>query len=304
MSGEGAVLTLPAVDAGPGRVRSAWQRLRSSRAALIGAIIVTVFVVLGCIGLALLLVPGLDHTWKAQNLSQARLGPFAPGHLLGTDPNGRDLGARTLVAIGISFGIAITVTILSMAVGLVTGLAAGYYGGKLDTVIRMAIDVAWGFPVILLAVMLAGMMQPGVVTVVLSVALLSWAGVARVIRGYAMSLRTREFVSAARAIGVPSPVIIWKHLLPNVIGPILVLASYYIAVTIVIEAGLSFLSLGVQSPLPSLGQMLDEGRNYLRANPWLVALPGIVLAISVLGFNLLGDGLRDLFDPRMSRPQA
>jgi peptide/nickel transport system permease protein len=158
--------------------------------------------------------------------------------------------------------------------------------------------------VILLAVMLAGMMQPGVLTVVLSVALLSWAGVARVIRSYAMSLRSREFVAAARAIGIPGRIILWRHVLPNVIGPVLVLASYYIAVTIIIEAGLSFLSLGVQSPLPSLGQMLDEGRNYLRLSPWLVVLPGTVLAISVLGFNLLGDGLRDLLDPRMSRPQA
>jgi ABC-type dipeptide/oligopeptide/nickel transport system permease subunit len=303
MSAPASVLSLDG-EAAPGRARAAWRRLRSSRAAFTGAVIVSVFVVLGCIGLVLLLAPGLDATWKDQDLSLARRPPLTPGHLLGTDPNGRDLAARTLVAVGISFGIAITVTVISMVVGLATGLTAGYYGGWLDTVVRMAIDVAWGFPVILLAVMLAGMIQPGVPSIVLSVALLSWAGVARVIRGYALSLRTREFVAAARAIGIPGRVIIWRHLLPNVIGPVLVLGSYYVAVTIIIEAGLSFLALGVQNPLPSLGQMLDEGRNFLRLSPWLVVLPGVVLAISVLGFNLLGDGLRDLLDPRMSRPQA
>jgi len=304
VSADSQALGTLGAPADPGVIRRAWARLRTDRNATVGAILVASLLVLGAIGLVLLWVPGLESTWTRQDLSSVRLGPLSPGHPMGTDPNGRDLLARTLVAVGISLGIAITVTMLSMVVGLAAGLAAGYLGGWVDTIVRVVIDVTWGFPVILLAVMLAGMIQPGVFTVILAVALVSWAGVARVIRGYAMSLRDREFVAVARAIGVPTPRIIWRHLLPNVLGPSLVLASYYIAVTIVIEAGLSFLALGVQSPLPSLGQMLAEGRNFLRLSPWQIVLPGATLAIAVLGFNLLGDGLRDLLDPRMSRPQA
>ena len=156
------------------------------------------------------------------------------------------------------------------------GLVAGYYRGRVDTVIAGLIDVTWGFPIILLAIMFAGIIRPGFTSIILAVALLSWAGIARIIRGYALSLREREFVAAARALGIPGWRIILTHLLPNVTAPILVLASYYIAVTIVIEAGLSFLGLGIQQPVPSLGQMLSEGRNFLRLSAWQTALPGAI----------------------------
>lgn len=294
------VLTAQAVEA----VRRRPRRILKSRSAAIGTVLVTAFVGLGLVGLVLLVIPGLDATWKAQDLGNALQGPLSPGSPLGTDPNGRDLVARTVVAIGVSCVVAIAVTILSLVIGVFAGLVAGYYRGRVDTLIAGLIDVTWGFPIILLAIMFAGMMQPGFTSIILAVALLSWAGIARIIRGYALSLREREFVAAARALGIPGWRIILTHLLPNVTAPILVLASYYIAVTIVIEAGLSFLGLGIQQPVPSLGQMLAEGRNFLRLSAWQTALPGAVLVMAVLGFNLLGDGLRDLLDPRLSRPQS
>jgi len=275
-----------------------------SRSATIGAMIVAIFVGIGCIGLALLTIPGLDASWKDQDLGVALKGPMYDGHILGTDGLGRDLLARVTVGVGVSFFIAFVVTIASLVLGVTVGLIGGYFRGPVDTFFSAMTDVTWGFPVILLAVMFAGMLEPGFATIILAVALLSWAGVARIIRGYALSLREREFVGAAKAIGVPSWQILLVHLLPNVVAPILVLASYYVAVTIVIEAGLSFLGLGVQSPVPSLGAMLSEGRNFIRLSPWQTILPGAVLAFAVLGFNLLGDGLRDLLDPRLSRPQG
>jgi peptide/nickel transport system permease protein len=278
--------------------------LRRSRSASIGSVLVTLFLALGLVGIVMLVVPGFAAAWKGQDLASTLKGPLTSGHVLGTDPNGRDLLARALVGIGVSCIVAIAVTLLSLIFGVTAGLVAGYYRGRIDTVIGGLIDLTWGFPIILLAIMLAGMLQPGFVTIILAVALLSWAGIARIIRGYALSLREREFVAAAKALGIPGWRIIVSHLLPNVIAPILVLASYYIAVTIVIEAGLSFLGLGIQQPVPSLGQMLSDGRNFLRLSPWQTTLPGSILVVAVLGFNLLGDGLRDLFDPHLTRPQA
>jgi peptide/nickel transport system permease protein len=187
---------------------------------------------------------------------------------------------------------------------MAAGLLAGFFKGVVDVVISGIIDVSWGFPVILLAVMLAGIIGAGFKSIILAVALLNWAGFARIIRGYALSLREREFVEAARALGIPSWRIITTHFIPNVTAPTLVMASYYVAVTIIIESGLSFLGLGVQPPTPSLGQMLADGRDFLRLAPWQVVLPGTIVALAVFGFNILGDALRDILDPRLSRPQA
>jgi ABC-type dipeptide/oligopeptide/nickel transport system permease subunit len=282
-------------------VRRAFGR---SAALAIGSTLVGLFTVCGVIGLIELLVPGLKHFWFDQNLSDALKGPLASGHLLGTDAIGRDLLARTLAGIGVSFTIGLAVTVISLFIGMAAGLLAGFFKGFVDVLISGIIDVSWGFPVILLAVMLAGIIGAGFKSIILAVALLNWAGFARIIRGYALSLREREFVEAARALGIPSWRIITTHFIPNVMAPTLVMASYYVAVTIIIESGLSFLGLGVQPPTPSLGQMLADGRDFLRLAPWQVVLPGTIVALAVFGFNILGDALRDILDPRLSRPQA
>ncbi len=159
--------------------------------------------------------------------------------------------------------------------------------------------MTWGFPVILLAVVLAGVLAPGIKTVVLAIALIIWAGFARILRGEALSLRERDFVKAARALGVPPLRIIWRHLVPNVVAPTMVLTSYYLAISVIAEAGLSFIGVGIQLPTPSLGAMIADGQNYWSVSAWIVVLPAAVLATLVIGLNALGDGLRDVLDPRM-----
>jgi ABC-type dipeptide/oligopeptide/nickel transport system permease subunit len=254
-------------------------------------------VVCGLAGMVMLFVPQLQGLYLNQDLSSALLPP--PAGFLGTDALGRDLIARVVVGMGVSLGVSLIVTVTSLLVGGALGILAGYYRGRLDTLISGVVDVTWGFPIILLAVVLAGVLAPGLPTVILAISLINWAGFARIVRGEALSLREREFVKAARALGVPDWRIMLRHLVPNVVGPTLVMGSYYVAITIIAEAGLSFIGVGAQPPTPSLGQIIADGRNYWSIDPWVVVMPGFVLAVVVWGLNTLGDGLRDLLDPRI-----
>ena len=172
-------------------------------------------------------------------------------------------------------------------------------GGKSDLFLSGVVDVAWGFPIILIIVILAGVLEPGLKTVVIGIALINWAGFARIIRGETLKLRELEFVRAAQALGAPTYWIMLRHIVPSVIGPTLVLGSYYVAITIIAEAGTSFIGVGAQPPTPSLGQIIAEGQNYWSQDLWVVAIPGAILVLIVLGLNSLGDGLRDLVDPRL-----
>jgi peptide/nickel transport system permease protein len=161
------------------------------------------------------------------------------------------------------------------------------------------IDVFWGFPLILVAVLLVGAMGPGLPALMLAVGIINWAGFARMMRGEVLSLREREFVEAARALGIGNLRIMWRHILPHAVPAALVLGSYYIALAIIFEASFSFIGIGVQPPEPSLGSMIGEGRNYMLTDSWLMTIPGVTIALLVIGMNLLGDGLRDIFDPRL-----
>jgi ABC-type dipeptide/oligopeptide/nickel transport system permease subunit len=199
----------------------------------------------------------------------------------------------------VSLAIATIVTSISLLLGGVVGILAGYHGGKLDTALSGVIDVAWGFPIILIVVILAGVLSPGLSTVVIGISIINWAGFARIIRGETLRLRELEFVRAARALGAPAWRIMVRHIVPSVIAPSLVLGSYYVAITIIAEAGTSFIGVGAQPPTPSLGQIIAEGQNYWEEDLWVVAIPGTVLVLIVLGLNTLGDGLRDLLDPHL-----
>lgn len=285
----------------PPRLVRVWELLRGSPSASIGAPLVAIFALTGLAGIVLLHVGSLKYLWTDQDLSRSLAPPGTAGHVLGTDQLGRDLLARVVAGAGLSFELGLVVTVASILVGGVIGLIAGYYGGIFDRLIGAIIDVTWGFPLILLAVILAGMLQPGFWSICIAVAGLNWAAFARIIRGYAISLREQEFVDAARAIGIPSWRILARHFAPNVIAPTLVMGSYYVGVTIIVEAGVSFLGLGVQSPTPSLGAMINDGRNTLSIDIWPALVPGIAIAIAVMGFSLLGDGLRDTLDPRLGR---
>jgi peptide/nickel transport system permease protein len=272
--------------------------LTRSRATLFGGILTLVFVLTGIAGLVTIAVPGLNDLYLDQELSEALQAPLENG-LFGTDPLGRDLLARVVAGTGVSLAIAAIVTALSLLVGGVVGILAGYYGGRIDLVLSSVIDITWGFPIILIIIILAGVLSPGLVTVVLGIALINWAGFARIIRGETLKLRELDFIRAARAIGVPGWKIMLRHIAPNVVAPTLVLGSYYVAITIIAEAGTSFIGVGAQPPTPSLGQIIAEGQNYWSQQVWVVAIPGAALALIVLGLNSLGDGLRDLVDPRL-----
>jgi peptide/nickel transport system permease protein len=287
---------------GPSVPARMWDLLRGSPAALIGAPIVLLFTLVGLAGIVLLHVPGLAHLWTDQDLASVLKPPGTNGHLLGTDELGRDLFWRAVAGTGLSFELGLAVTAATLLIGGTVGIVAGYYGGLADRAIGAIIDVTWGFPLILLAVMVAGALSPGFLSILIAVAALNWAGFARIIRGYALSLREQEFVDAARALGIPAWRILLRHFVPNVIAPILVMGSYYVGVTIIVEAGVSFLGLGIQSPTPSLGAMIADGRNTLSFTIWPALVPGAAIALAVTGFSLLGDGLRDTLDPRLQRP--
>ena len=285
----------------PRRFREALSLLAANKLALAGAITTLFFVVVGIVGWAVLLVPALKHLYLDQNLENGLKPPLTSGHLLGTDNFGRDIGWRIVAGIGISLFVAGAVTLGSIVVGLTLGSLAGYFRGKTDTFISAAIDLTWGFPLLLVAVIMVGVFQPGLIAVIVAVALVNWAGFARIIRAEAVSLREREFVEAARALGVSHSRTILRHIVPNTIGSTLVMTSYYVAYTVIAEAGLAFIGLGAQPPTPSLGQMVAAGRDYLYVDSYQAIVPGVVIALMVLGFNTLGDGLRDIFDPRLRR---
>jgi peptide/nickel transport system permease protein len=277
---------------------SAWRRTleRMLRHKLLLAGLVLGMLVLGA-GILGPLITGGDYA--AQDLSHGHLPPGSPGHLLGTDALGRDLAIRTFVGIRTSLTVAVGVTALALVVGIILGMIAGYFRGATDHVIGGVVDFVWGFPLILVAVLLAGGLGAGLFPVILAVGLVNAAALTRVIRGEVLTLSQREFVEAARAGGYSRARIMWRHIFPNILAPAFVLASYYVAVAVIAEAGLSFVGLGARPPLPSLGQMVADGRNFLHLNHWESTIPGIAIVMLILSVSMIGDGLRDVFDPRL-----
>ncbi|MBI2462204.1 MAG: ABC transporter permease [Candidatus Rokubacteria bacterium] len=268
-----------------------------SRSLLVGAVLV------GAFGAAALLAPALaphDPYAVPHGLEAASLRPPGGTYPLGTDLLGRDLLSRILYGARVSLGIGIGAEILAATLGVLVGLAAGFYGGRLDALLMRLTDVVMAFPSLVLAIGLMAVFQaPGLDKVFLVLVLLGWTTIARVVRAEALALKQREYVLAARALGLGDAPLIWRHLLPNAVGPLLVAATLGVAGNIVAEAGLSFLGLGAQPPTISWGAMLAEGQTFLAISPWVAIFPGLALMLTVLGINLLGDGLRDRFDPRL-----
>jgi len=226
------------------------------------------------------------------------MGPSA-AHPAGTDLYGRDIltrifyGGRTTLVVGL-----ISVAIAG-SIGIVLGLVSGYYGATLDMVIMRFIDILLSFPRMLLALIVVGMLGPGLLNVMVAVGISGITGYARLVRGSVLSAKEQVYVEAATVIGCKTDKILFRHLLPNVIGPVIVLATLDVAAAILSASSLSFLGLGVQPPTAEWGAMLNAGRNYLRSAPWITMFPGLAIMLSVLSINLLGDGLRDALDPRM-----
>ncbi len=232
-------------------------------------------------------------------LREGMLRPPGAAHVLGTDALGRDLLSRVLYGGRVSLALGLGVEIVAAAIGVAVGLLAGYYGGWRDAVLMRFTDVVMAFPSLILAIgFIAVFEKPGLDKVALVLVALGWTTIARVVRGEVLSLKEREYVQAAQALGARGPVIMARHVLPNALGPLIVATTIGVGSNIVAEAGLSFLGLGAQAPTISWGAMLAEGQTFLASAPWVAVFPGAALLLAVLGINVLGDGLRDLLDPR------
>jgi peptide/nickel transport system permease protein len=240
-----------------------------------------------------------NEYWK-QDLRVSLSSPGAK-FLFGTDEFGRDIFSRTIYGARVSLIAALGSAALASVLGLTLGLLAGYFGGVIDRFIQSGIDIAWAFPTVLLAIVIASMAKPGLGSTVLAITAVYWAQYARVIRGEVLSVREEEYVTAARASGCNHIRIMTHHIFPNVMAPVIVMITITTGYAILLEAMLSFLGVGVQPPTPSWGIILSEGRSFMSRAPWITIFPGVVITIAVLGFNFLGDGLRDYLDPYMKR---
>jgi peptide/nickel transport system permease protein len=219
-------------------------------------------------------------------------------HPLGLDRLGRDMLSRMIRGTRYAFIVAFAATTISLVIGVTVGAAAGYFGGWVDTILSRFVDTLMAFPTLVLLITLAAVLGPSIQTTVVVIGATIWSTYARVVRADVLSVRERDFVLAARAIGANDSRIITRHVLPNVMGPVIVIASLSVGSVIILEAALSFLGLGVTPPTPSWGGMLSDGRAYMRSYPHIAIFPGIAIFITVLAFNLVGDGLRDALDPR------
>ncbi len=237
----------------------------------------------------------IDTTQAASQSLQ----PPSWDHLLGTDRMSRDIASRIIYGARASLLVGAVAVGIMLVIGLVMGAVAAYYGGIWDSIIMRAADIFLAFPYVLFAIVLVGVMGGGSPTnVFLAIGLLGWPGIARIFRGSVLAVRENEYVDAARAMGASTPRILFRHIMPNAIAPLVVYATMSIGVAILAEAALSFLGMGVQPPAPSWGGMLSEARGYLFTAPWLMVYPGIGILTTVLAFVLLGDGLRDALDVR------
>jgi peptide/nickel transport system permease protein len=278
--------------------RAATHRFLRHRLALIGLVLVGSIALLATLGPFVLPDP-----FFADFLTHPPPAPPSAGHLLGTDTSGRDvlarvvLGARTSLIVG--FG-AVTIYVV---IGTIIGVVAGYFGGWIDQVLMRLTDIVLCIPTLLLVIIFVAVVGPSLASVITVIGLLGWPRVARIVRGQMLQLREAEFVTAIRVLGVRAHDIVGRHMLPNLVSPLTVVATFGVAEAILLEAALSFLGLGVQAPQPSLGNMIIEARapSVLKAAPWFWLPPGILIGLLVLGVNFVGDGLRDALDPRSRR---
>lgn len=280
--------------AGAGNRHELLSRFLMNRSAIFGSVII------GMLCIIALLAPVIAlHPYAKQNLLQSLNPPLTASYPLGTDEFGRDVYSRLVWGSQVSLKVGVIVTGVSMVIGVFLGCISGFYGGTVDLLLSSFMDLVWGFPLILVALLLVTVTGPGINGAMVATGLVAWAGFARIVRGEVLALRDRTFVLAARSLGAGNMRVIVRHIFPNIIGPILVMASFIMATAVVIEASLSFFGLGAQPPTPSWGSMLNDGRQYISRAWWLSVFPGVAIAVLVLGFNILGDGLRDVFDPRM-----
>ncbi len=273
----------------------AWRRLRRNRLALFATVYLAFLVAVALV--ALVYTP---YRMSAVGIAPT-YGPPTSAHLLGADSIGRDILSRLMVGAQVSLIVGVGTQLLVIAVGVPIGLLAGYYRGWLDSVLTFIINVFYGIPDLLVAMIMVFLLGPSLTNIIVAIVVTRWMDMARLMRGQTMALREREFVEAARASGARPFKILFGHIFPNALGPIIVQATFGIPAAILFEAVLSFLGVGVQPPTPSWGSMAADGVAALEYAPHIVIVPSIALSLTLLAFNFLGDGLRDALDPRQKR---
>jgi peptide/nickel transport system permease protein len=269
------------------------KRCKENKLLLAGAVLIICFVALAV--LAPFITPYDPNYVEVEN----RLMTPGEHHLMGTDGFGRDILSRVVYGARFSLTLAVTVMAANLILGLLIGAIAGYFGGLIDEVIMRIVDILLAFPNIIFALCIIGVLGPSIPNLVIALVALGWVGYARISRGLVLSIKEQVFISAARALGGSSMYIITRHVIPNAFPPLVVLASLHVGHTILSIASLSFLGLGVQAPTPEWGAMLSEGKQFIFTYPHVMLFPGLAITISVFAFNLFGDGLRDMLDPRI-----
>lgn len=270
-------------------------RLRRDRLFQLGVLLVAAVVV------AALLAPWLaPHDPLAGDIAEDYLAPPGSRFLAGADTQGRDVLSRVIWGARLSLMVGLVSQSVALALGLTLGLVAGYYGRWVDALVMRLADVTLAFPTLLLLIAVAAAVRPSLPVVFVVIGVVGWAGMARLVRAQVLVLRGAEYVSAARALGAPDTRILFRHLLPNVAPQVIIAATLGIAAAIMAEAALSFVGLGAQPPTPSWGAMVADGRDLLRVAPWVSVAPGLAIGAAVLGFNLVGDALREVHDPKVS----
>jgi peptide/nickel transport system permease protein len=281
--------------ASPPLQSAAWRRLRRDRASMLGLVGVVIFIVIGLVG------PILSPYGPLEVNVKDRFLPPSTTYFFGTDQFGRDLFWRVIVGTRVSLLVAFLATGISVVAGVLIGAVSGFFGGWTDEVSMRGLDIVLAFPSIVLAIALAAVLGSSLENVILIIGVLGIPQFARVTRGAVLMVKNADFVVAARVIGQGELRILAEHIIPNTIGPILVLASLAVPGAIIAEAALSFLGLGIHPPTPSWGNLLADGRQYLLQAPWLATFPGLAITLAALAFNFVGDGLRDALDPRSTR---
>jgi peptide/nickel transport system permease protein len=292
----------PMSELGKGRTlrADAWRRLRKNRLAVVGMCWV-IFVILVAVS-ADLWVPRVlgDPTFiDSTKVSELSLNSPSASHPFGTDKLGRDIASRVIYGARVSLLVGVVAVAVMIVIGLIAGAVAAYYGGWWDAVIMRTADVFFAFPYVLFSLLLIAVLGKSVVNLIIAIGVLGWPSIARVFRSSILSVKENEYVDAARAMGASTRRILFRHIMPNAIAPIVVYATMSVGGAILAEAALSFLGMGVQPPDPSWGNMLSESRSYLFTAPWIMLYPGIACITTVLGFVLLGDGFRDALDVKM-----
>lgn len=277
--------------------RSLWddaaRRLLRNKAAVTGMAVLAAMVVLAVVGPWL-----VPFHYDTVTKTDVWMAPLHGGHLLGTDSLGRDLLARLLAGLGVSLSIGVVATSVSLVIGVIWGATAGYLGGRVDEIMMRIVDTLYSLPFVFFVILLMVTFGKNIVLIFLAIGAVEWLTMSRIVRGQTLSLKNKEFIEAARAAGLSSAQIIIRHIVPNLLGPVVVYVTLTIPAVIIAESFLSFLGLGVQPPMASLGTLIATGAQDMEMAPWLLVFPSVTMVVTLMAFNFIGDGLRDALDPK------